>query len=786
MADLYCKVAEVTSDAELLAEVFGVEAAKLDSELDAEFTSDAAAEAAARPRDLTPSVVGFELRVDGVALDLADCTGGWSVSRSLDQRLQTWQVEFVLNDEDGPLGNPFDVLGPPTCLKTVDLYGVYLISGAKVAVPLIVGGIADMTTRTGSLGGYIESMSGVDRGGRHDRKVVTLVLQPGHGLPRGRVVRELAKEAGETQYLLDDGRLCTKEVQVVDGDWTSVAAELMDTEGRALLWNRDGYLTNPKRGRPVGETSTWELTEADFDASSGVSVSHMADILTDVTLTGWQQIARDGCDREEKTTETEVRTIYAPYRQGYTQTIGGYAATSPGEAAKLRRYSLVVQESESICNTVVFERTRRFGWRNWEVLRYQWDGTDDEWDKLTCYTDENSDGSAPGYSYLDERWSLLERVDTRYYYDRSGFRLDSNRNIYTGTSTSSLGGVAPGLWNAPPIDWVAYGRGDGGGNVTDNNFYLGRIIETWQPYRIEGHIKERGQASDPFPDEPDNGSSVYGDGRADGSGGTAWFFQPGAWAALEEGAVSGVSGSTGEGLMLVGVDVQASYDELDGGWVTREVTDRFRWFRDRTETGLFFYASDGTASNYENEQFEWVTRETTTYTPLDEATHVKQVSTANSVGAVVNVVTETGLEGYGPALPRLDLEELSGDGYETGEQDEFARSAARKSTKQIKVQVIATGLETCHTKGVLKTEMPWAEDEDELVEIAERMIADSAAATISATLAGCNYFVEPGQLHRWKFRPIGLDHDIRITSVTWSGSVGGRATCTVEGKVYGW
>lgn len=782
MADLYCKVNEVTSDAELLAEVFGVEAAKLDSELDAEFTSDAAAEAAARPRDLTPSVVGFELRVDGVALDLADCTGGWSVSRSLDQRLQTWQVEFVLNDEDGPLGNPFDTLGPPTCLKTVDLYGVYLISGAQVLVPLIVGGIADMTTRTGGLGGYMESMSGVDRGGRYDRKVVTLVLQPGHGLPRGRVVRELAKQAGETQYLLDDGRLCTKEVQVVDGDWTSVAAELMDTEGRALIWNRDGYLTNPKRGRPVGETSTWELTEADFDASSGVSVSHMADILTDVTLTGWQQIARDGCDRKETRTETEVRTEYTPYRQGYTQTGGGYAATAAAPSPTLRRYSLVIQESESFCNTTVFERTRRYGWRNWQVPRYEWNAGTATWDRLSCFVDENTDGSAPGYSYQDEQWSLLEQVDTRYYYDRTGFRLADNRNAYSAISASSLGGVAPGLWNAPPADWIAYGRGDGGGNITNNNFYLGRITETWQPKRIEGHIKSRGAADLPFADEPDSGADVYGDGL--GVASVTWTSIN--WGIVDPGATIGAVSGLAEGLLLVGCEVQASYDELDGGWVTRDVTDLFGWYRNRTETGLYYYASDGTASDDAYEDLGWITRETTTYTVVDEATHTKQIITADMNGAVSQVVTEKGLEGYGPALPRLDLEELSGDGYETGEQDEFARSAARKSTKQIKVQVIATGLETCHTKGVLKTEMPWAEDEDELVEIAERMIADSAAATISATLAGCNYFVEPGQMHRWKFRPIGLDHDVRVTAVTWSGSVGGRATCTVEGKVYGW
>ena len=275
---------------------------------------------------------------------------------------------------------------------------------------------------------------------------------------------------------------------------------------------------------------------------------------------------------------------------------------------------------------------------------------------------------------------------------------------------------------------------------------------------------------------------MYGDGL--GVASVTWTSIN--WGIVDPGATIGAVSGLAEGLLLVGCEVQASYDELDGGWVTRDVTDLFGWYRNRTETGLYYYASDGTASDDAYEDLGWITRETTTYTVVDEATHTKQIITADMNGAVSQVVTEKGLEGYGPALPRLDLEELSGDGYETGEQDEFARSAARKSTKQIKVQVIATGLETCHTKGVLKTEMPWAEDEDELVEIAERMIADSAAATISATLAGCNYFVEPGQLHRWKFRPIGLDHDIRITSVTWSGSVGGRATCTVEGKVYGW
>ncbi len=781
MADLYCTIAADSSDAELLAEILATEATHLDSELEAEFTSTAGAESAARPRDLTPSVVGFELRVGGTVIALEDSCGSWSVQRSIDQRLQTWQIEFPLADADGVFGSPFDTLGPATCLDEVDLYGVYLVSGAKVLVPLIKGGVADVCSRVADSGGYRETLSGVDRGGRYDRKVVTLILNPGHGLPRGYVVRELAQQAGETQHVLTPGRSCTKEVQVVDGDWLSVASELMDTEGRGLLWDRDGYLANPYRSRPSGESTTWELVEKDFDASTGVSVQHQADILTDVTLTSWEQVTREGCQQVESRTEVEAEGIYQPAQQAYYQEAGGYTGTTPAAAASLRRVSLIVSESESHCGTVTWERTRQWGWKNWETGRYTWDAVSDEWDRRDCYTNDNADEANPGYEYEQERWCLVQQVESWHFYRWDGF----------GRTTGSVGYDLDSWVGTPYLGQLAFwGSVDGTGTPTvepstgQNNpygTYLGSITQTSAPLIVPAHVKDR--ALTPYPPDAwddvefDASTKILGGGSGYNDNPTApwstWSFVTG-------------TGYSGDAEKFLGATQEVvshlDYDSL--GYLQRERRMTWGWWKPELVGATYLYA-DGTESNDEAATFSVFSRQETIYEPTDEATHSKTTITYNADGQTVVSVQERGLEGAGPQLARLNLPEASSN-YEGDEQAEYAADASRKDTRQIKVQVVATALETCHSKGVLKTEMPWAESEDELVEIAERMIADSAAATISATLAGCNYFVEPGQLHRWKFRPLGLDHDIRITSVTWAGQVGGKTTCTVEGKVYGW
>lgn len=772
MADLYCRLAAVTSDAELEAEILATEGTALDSELLAEFTSDAAAETAARPRSLTPSVVGFELVVDGTTVPLGSSTGSWSVRRAIDQRLQTWQVEFILEDEDGALGNPFDHLGPATCKKTVDLYGIYLLSGAAHRVPLIVGGIADVSTRTADAGGYRESLSGVDRGGRYDRKVVTVVLNPGHGLPRSSVVRELASQAGETQQVLEPGRSCTKEVQVVDGEWLGIAAELMETEGRTLVWNRDGYLVNPYVSRPVGETTNWTLEEKDFDASSGMSVDHLADILTDVTLTGSEQIARESgtCDRKETTTEVEVRSEYAPVRQPYLQGSAGYTATAAQPAATYRRVSLVVSEQETKCGSLVWERTRRYGWRNWETLRYEWDAVADEWDRLDCYTPDNADESGPGYAYLDEMWSLVEQSETWYLYRWPGFDLPLGLPTYSGYDIGLLA-----FWGDPsgstyPDDQI--------GQRNPYGTQLASISRVSAPAVVTAALYDRDAATGE--EEPIAGVQVTGDGRAGATIST--LVRP--WRIL----VSEVTGANSEAEQLLPVSETVTtyldYERL--GYLQEQRSITFGWGVTPVAAGRYIYA-DGTETNEDEQTWGLVSSERITYLETDEATHTKQTVSYDASGRVVQAVEERGLEGAGPQLARLNLPEVTdADYYEGNEQTTYAQASGRKDTRQIKVQVVAETLEQCHEKGVLKTEMPWAESEDELIEIAERLIAESAAATVRATLAGCNYFVEPGQLHRWRFRPIGLDHDIRITAVTWSGSVGGRTLCNVEGKVYGW
>ncbi len=797
MSDLHAVLAELTEPAALAGVALGSDT--VDEELFGIADSDGTVDAAAQPRSTAAITVGFELVVDGSVVSLTRALPGWTVTRSLDAQLQTWTISFALNDAEGQFGNPFTHSGPALCKKTVTLRGIYLTSTGLHRIPLITDGIADVTTRSVAVGSpSVEEFSGVDAGGRYDRKTVTMVLKPGHGFTRGGVVQKIAAKAGMLQTNVDpSGASCKKEVQLVDSDWLSVAAEMMEVEGRTLVWDRDGLLSNPRTSRPESDEATaWTFDERDFDAAAGIRIQHSADVLTDLTLTTWEQnLGSDECPPEEQETESEEQAIYKPLQETYQQ-VGSIADSwvfnavtpAPGEA-ELRPVKVVRHETIKRCGTLVWERTREWGWKNWIAPRMKWDWvwptTPAEYGFLpqTCYTSDNDEeGQSQGYEYEKEQWSLLGITEVWHFYNWRGY---SRGWMQTPAQTTFAGtsGLEYHAWAALSLTSIQSGEpGEPGGvprgRCNPLGSYLGSVTAQMAP--------KFARAAAHTPGNDDEGGldvGTYWLGGAQDCVSNSYPYSPynGLWWSVPMNT-PGLSSGGIEKVVPVALTVTAQIDREGRGTVTEEVSAHYGWM---VLPGSGHTFADGMNSRYDTEKFWLVGTELVTYETTGEGENVRTAVTRDHDGNVIGTFRETG-EGAGPQLQMLDLPERDSSEYESPEQEEeLAQPARRSDTKQIKVQVVAEGLEECHEKSELKTEVEWAETEEELIAVGQRMVEDSAAATVNATLAGCNFFVEPGQKHRWVVTVAGLDHDVRLRSVTWSTD-GLRITTALEGKAYGW
>lgn len=751
-AELLATVA-ATTGSDLTVTVLATESSEPDSELTFSVDSDGAVDSLAQPRTVAPVTAGIEIRVDGVAVPLGSLLGGWTVTRSLDQQLQTWSFSVVLDTPTGPLGTPWSKSGPPTCLKTIDIDGV--LDG--YLVPLITGGISDNSTRSADGNGYVESLNGVDRGGRFDRKKITLALPPGHGKYRGEVVRSLATKAGETQTLLAQGRRCYKEIQLRDTEWLGTAGELVDVEGRALLWSRDGYLTSRRVSKPLAEdgAAIWSFDERDIDASGGVSVQHNGDVLTDVTLSGAEQTTRDGCDIKNTTTIITTSAVYTPATPAYHQkTNGTYDANTydPGSTTDPIVVGKKVIEREERCGALVWERTTEWAWRNPEALRYEWNTGTSSWDPKDCYTDDNTDEATPAYALPAEQFLIVSVIESWYFYNHAGF-YGENLGTY-------------GLWfsSTQHVSGVEAREGD----------YLGSITQTSVPYAPRAAVKDRILASTAWEDEDyANGLDVLGDGQA-----------------LYTGALSpwSIPGYQPGDVQLFGV--QRVYETHRGdpanGFTTEVSKVSEGWLAVPRSGGLYLYG-DGMESADSTEIWRYVGRETEVYLPVGDAAHTRILSGYDWRGELVTAEKEEGAQGYGPALPRLNLGESNPDEYaDDAEYQAALKNARRGEVVPISAHVTAPDLAVCHPEHKVVSTMPWAETQDELEQIARRMIADSAAATVTVNLVGPNFFISEGDVVHVTVRPIGLDHDLRLVSVSWNSDEFGNVSCSFTGRLYGW
>lgn len=771
-----------------------------DDELAVSAEIDGTAGEAARPRGGQVQWCGFEIYVDGVMVKRSVLDSEISVTRSYDERLQSASFTVHLNTPTGPLGSGFHCNIPPTRGKEIDIYGVYLTSTGKHLVPLITGGIAHSSSRRGTNGGFFESINVVDRGGRFDQKLVDAVFPPGHGLTRDRVVEKCARQAGETQFRMEQGQVMLKELQLVDAGFIEPCQELLDTENRRLLWNDQGELSNPQVGRPrSNEAVAWTFDERDMIASTDVSVDFKADAITRVTATGTAQESIEQCGDVVITTRIEVKDIEAPETMPYIQQAGGTfsanAAHPIADYATPQTIEVQVVTRIERCDVEIYQRHETYQFYNPESARYWWDSINDEWGHVGFYVavpdDEDDDEAA--FAFAIPQWGLVAVDEVWTCYFQVGYR-GSEVGIpgYPLGVSVRVGGALVGT-EYPVADFTPTrhaGLDADTGLLVDVGYpekegFANHKLATFSRAHRMGFYRTaiKRRALSPYPLTPFEEIEPFD--------GLAAAYVTGAKAGISTGSAvsyfsSAANATSGEQL-IVSEEVLEVFHANSKHYMVGKDTVRWGVGAKRGNGEPRYWFGPDYVSMEATESFRMLRIESEVYEAVgDESHNIYRTNTDELEGEPDRAASEFGVEGYLPAIDLLPQPEVD-PGLYNSEEEQLAIQAAttRQKTKEIKVEVIASDLETCgHEVAVQVVDFPWAESEDELEFMALAMIDESVAADVRLTLAGANFFVREGQLVLARFRPIDLDNTIRVRQVTWSGGGDRPIITTIDGKLY--
>lgn len=794
--DLAVSVDEVAGN-ELDLEVVGNETL-VQEELEFGFTSDATAGTMAQPRTVDPQVVAFGIKVGGSPVDTRILTGPISVTRSYDTRLQTWSWTAKLLTPTGAFGSPFACVGPPIGKREVDIYGIYRTSTGLHWVPLISDGIVAKSKRMASTSsGYDEYFEGVCRGGRFDRSKVDLTFPIGHGLGRGTVARRCAEAAGETRFHVEPGERMLKEFRLADEVWTEPCEDLAEAENRRLLWDKHGYLWNPRVGRiRSDEPVRFTFEPRDILAISTVEVEHNEDVITEVLGYGQEQLPDEGCGDVTTEQVIEERGIYAPERPTYIQltnaTFSSNGATPDGSERVTRK--TIIRETRR-CGTLILRVTDVWEWYNPECARYFYDAVSASWKPLNCYVYENSlTSTSPAYAWDEERFVLKTRTVEGYAFHKGGFQLanayhtaDTGVGYAGNTGVGSLYTVDEILWRAikgtQTTSECGYGIPDVQCGMAQG--YWSRIFGWYAPKRA---IKSRNPATRPLVPwdeiDPTTGIRVVGGGDAVDVGGTSVAYGVGA----EEFRLVSVGGHSYWPDLRV-----ESGAEVSDGYVVHE--EEAQALYARVPGDGFRFANRESYSTEEEELVWW------TNTIIDHAgdktanTHSTTTTRRQYDGGLISpdafgqdpaVVNESGLQGYLEAIPKMETPPQNEAIYESeAEMDESFVGALRSQTGKLFAHLIASGLLHCHPSHKETMEFAWAENLAELQQMCQWVIDESAAAVVRLTLPA-NFFLEVGDVIRVVYAPLKLNHLVRVRQLTWTHSGVPPLTTAVEAVLYGW
>lgn len=782
--DLYCTTGADAQSGQLSITA-DIAASSLpdDDALEIDATVDFALGEAAAPLGLTAQCAGIVIKRNGALIEVASLMSV-EVQRDYDNNLQQWSLSVTLRDADGPFGNPFSHAGPALCKDEITIYGAYYVGNTTYLIPLIKDGIADAAQRSTDSEG-VETINGVDHGGFFDQKLIDFVIPIGSGLDRAKAIELIAKEALEDEWidLPSSDRPMMKEVQIADAQFLGPCQELADVENRRLLWNREGAFTWVKVGRQHEfDRGTRGTIDERRWVRGSVSTEHPGgEVVTRIIADGDAQVPGD-CETVEVTQTITIKGMDGPQRQLYRQTKLGdgsgqptYEALDPlGAWTDPQVVSVEVITRKEKCKTLLFERNVRWEYYNPEALRWEWDHhadpADSEWDAVTpgilaftaVYTNDNGtpDSNEPALYFDRPRWMIVSINETWHSWFQNGFeaRIDPGQGNYITPRGS-------GAWFLRPINAdIALMSQDRLGNWVGPyaGVKIGTLFRSWGWNYIAAKVKDR-DTTYPYATweetEPVDGTQVTGDKRAVAS--DSLSFGP---------SVAPPYEGLGMAESFTCIEQRATWFESnENGYLTGIYEDVATH---RARAGNRYMYGDGLTYDDEYETFGFNDQTITQYVAAGDASHDEIVSRYGRDGTLYESVSSTGLDGYLPAAERMPGEASPQDDlYDDEDQaDETFIPSMRTDTKPISVEIEDIGLENCHVENKRQLNAPYAENEDELEEMAWAVIDESAAATVTGTVAGADFFIEPGDLYLLKHGKIGLNHVGRIKSVRWRWS----------------
>lgn len=781
ITDFSGQVAAVSGQEEFVGEV--ASASDFDSDFFGTVLSDDALDSVVIPRAADEQVVDMELWANGALVQRIDMMDELSVDRDYDNVVQGWSFTNPLRTPAGVFGTPWACIGPAIGRGDIQVKGLYATPTGVRRINLLSEGVCDNAERQSGESGIFELFEGGDGVARYDGVKVTKIFPPGHGLPRGRVFREIVKALGDTAMSFEDGNRMDIELQLVDALPIPTMAEIAEVENRRILKDSEGYWINPRVGRVrADESPVFSFEERDILRVATVQQRMPNNPITLVIANGSRQKTKENCG-DVTTTETQYfyespytyrRSLYRQETDGtYTPLSSHAPTTTPVLVRKIETTRLYR------CDTLIDETVKTWELTRRETPRHVWeggDGTDPEledgWRSLEVYTDDDSGvGGGPAYSDETEVFLLVRIQRFKAFFLEDGYvyylPLPSgsqwNRKLVAPPAVSSIA--------LTDDDALIPQRGQAQGSVT----FLSQLGH------IPGAIKDRGTFSGypvaPFTDiEPTAGMKLWGNG-----GGVNVINS--AVSILEQAFLvpEGVSDpSDGDVLMPWSITANVFFGSEKNS-LTRKEVHQYGWAAPK---GSRYYYGENDSRSEESLILQLTDSEITDYVAT-KSSHTETVETKNVLTGESRTVSTTGISGNLPAIDRLDFVSPNPAVYEDGEQEELVRTASRSDTETVIVTVPFDFLLTCHLPREVTVDFPWAESEAELHAMAEALAQESAAQAIFFTLPA-NFLIREAMPIHLTYRPLDIDHDLRVKAVKWSRSPEKPILTEVEARLYGW
>jgi hypothetical protein len=686
---------------------------------------------------------GVEIYVDGELVPHDAFVGSWSVSRSRRESVQSFSFGISLEEWGvSRFGDPFAMLGPPTCLKEIDIYGIYRsdTTGTIYRYPLLKRGIVDNVRRTSSpTGGHHEYYNGLDQGAKLARQPVTIVFPVGHGMPRDRMAQRLLEAGGETLFDMQACRNAYKEAQFVDADPVASSQELFDIEGRVVRWNRNGYVVNDKLKPASGVTSRFTITEEDILEESEVTVAFPGDVITEVVVTGTEQLIEEDevCGYLTAPLTVESYRTFAVFVTTYRQLGDGSLTTSGGSEAPFQNQiaERIITKRTTRCGVLVREEVETYRYYNPWAARYQhYDSSGDREyiENVYLASGASADDDTPAHAWREDKWTLVSRTVTNHYYDAPSYYGPLPQNMAWGPIHPDMNGTPFGSQHV---------------DIEPSGKYLGSMTEQFQWYNPRAAVKRQIQLPSPpvsFDELP-----IYIPTET----------------VLTTAQNEGVEYAYERFILTNRTFNMVRADEH--GFIQRNTVVQYGYAV--LANGVDYQYSDGSLSDERYEQQTMIGAEATVYVQADENIH-NEVVTTSEVNKSDKSVVRTGLEGAPPAVDYLPgYEPVPVEEALTEEDAEYAVPARLGATRPIKVMLSADDLLTCHLPRIVKTSFPYAENMEELYEAALAMIHESLVCVVTITLAA-QFLIEEGTPILLYHRPSGVDGRLVIVdTVTWTG-----------------